>query len=422
MTIALPIQLRQIRGTVLIPLLDQPGFKIVPDALIAIDDSGRISSVEEAANSSEIPETRPGCVWMPGFVDTHLHFPQSRVVGSASGPLLQWLEETIFPEEARFVDAHYARTVADEFCQSMLCKGTVAAAVYSSSNAHATQTLFEAMARVGLRGLVGLTLMDRMAPQNVILEADSALGAARELAEQWHGYDDGRLEFCVTPRFAISCTPKLLRGAAKLAHDLNLPVQTHISENQQEIDTVLSLFPGHKSYLDVYAQAGLLDGRSILAHCIHLSDDEWDMLARSGCSVSHCPDSNFFLGSGQMPLHKLQSRHIEWGLGTDVGAGRTFSLRRIAASAYDTALLTESKVTAEALLWYASRGGAKVLGMGDRTARIEVGYEADFIAVQCAHGALGPDRLFDSLIFQHDRSGVDATFIRGRRVYAKSAS
>ncbi|MBV71107.1 MAG: guanine deaminase [Myxococcales bacterium] len=416
------MQLRQIRGTVLIPLLDQPGFKLVPDAVLVIDDSGRISELKTAPDPCPIPETKPGCIWMPGFVDTHLHFPQSRVVGSASGPLLEWLDETIFPEEARFLDAHYARMVADEFCLSMLSQGTVAAAVYSSSAPSATQILFETMARVGLRGLVGLTLMDRMAPQRVLLDAEKALGAARELAEQWHGFDGGRLEFCITPRFAISCTPKLLKGAAKLAHELNLPVQTHISENQDEIDTVRQLFPKHESYLDVYARAGLLDGRSILAHCIHLSDDEWDLLADKGCSVSHCPDSNFFLGSGQMALHKVQSRGIECGLGTDVGAGRTFSLRRIAASAYDTALLTGSQTTAEELLWYASRGGAKVLGMDDRTGRLEVGCEADLIVMKQSDTGLKPARLFDSLVFQHDQNGVEATYVRGRRVYMKDGS
>ena len=155
--------------------------------------------------------TLENVVWLPGLVDTHIHCPQFRVIGSASGPLLEWLSESIFPEEARFADAHYAGAVAQEFCQALIRHGTTTAAVYSTSHPEATDLLFQSFADTGLRGLIGLTLMDRNAPESLLLGADAAPEAVEALTDRWHGYDD-RLEFCITPRFAVSCSPDLMRG------------------------------------------------------------------------------------------------------------------------------------------------------------------------------------------------------------------
>jgi guanine deaminase len=354
---------------------------------------------------------------MPGFVDTHVHFPQTRVMGSASGPLLEWLDTAIFPEEGRFKDPRYAQDVAREFCTAMARQGTTAAAVYSSSDAGATDILFQEMADRGLRGLIGLTLMDRNAPDAVLVPHEQALIEARRLIETWHGHDDGRLRFCITPRFAISCTPALLRGAAELAREYDLVMQTHISENRAEIEAVKALFPESDGYLSAYRDHGLLDGHSILAHCIHLTEDEWDEVGVLGACVSHCPDSNFFLGSGVMPLGKAVARDIKWGLGSDVGAGRTFSLRRVAASAFDASKLSGHDTDAQCLLWHATLGGSQVLRQADRVGRIEAGFQADLTAIPLDSSIGSGAALFDALVFRHDSGPVAATYVRGRRVY-----
>ena len=412
-----PDRLSLVRGAVLSPSRDGNHMRLVPDALLEIDQTGEIIAFAPAGSDCETPVTRPGAVWLPGFIDTHVHFPQTRVIGSASGPLLDWLKTSIFPEEARFEDLAYARATAQRFCASLIAQGTTSAAIYSSSHGAATDVLFQSLFDHGLRGLVGLTLMDRAAPDELCVSAVDAMAQSEALIARWHGADDGRLEFCVTPRFAISCSPELMRAAGDLAARHGLAIQTHISENDAEIAAVGELFPEHATYLDVYAHFGLATERTILAHCVHLSDDEWDQVATKGCGVSHCPDSNFFLRSGQMPLEQVRARDVKLGLGSDVGAGRTFSLRSVASSAFDTANLTGAVTSSEELLWYATVGGAQVLGWADRVGFLEVGYAADMIAIDLPDARLDDvHALCDQLIFRHDSGPVAATYVRGRRL------
>lgn len=408
--------LRTLRGRLLCPADGARTVRLLPDGLLEIDADGRIASVGPAPADCPVPETRPGAVWLPGLVDTHIHFPQTRIIGSATGPLLDWLQRSVFPEESRFVERAYAEAVAEEFCAALVAAGTTTAAIYSASDPGATDALFAALDRWGLRARAGLTLMDRDAPPALCVPAEKALPAAERLIDRWHGHDD-RLFFCVTPRFALSCTPALLSGAASLAERHGLWIQTHISENAAEIAATGAAFPGHADYLAVYADHGLVGPRTLLAHCIWLDDGGWDRLAHHGCAVAHCPDSNFFLGSGLMPLDAALKRDIPVGLGTDVGAGRSFSVRRIAAAAYDTARLLDAPQSAEALLWLATAGGARALGFGDRIGRLAKGLDADLVAVDLPP-YIGDDRaqLFDALVFRHDAPPVGAVYVRGRAV------
>jgi len=406
--------LRAVRGRLLCPAADHRAVTVLADGLLEIDIDGRISTVGPAPAGCPIPETRPGAVWMPGFVDTHVHFPQTRVIGSAAGPLLDWLKGSVFPEEARFVERAYAEAVAEEFCAALVAAGTTTASIYSASDPGATDALFAALDRWGLRGRAGLTLMDRGAPPALCVPADEAMPAAERLIERWHGHDD-RLFFCVTPRFALSCTPRLLTAAADLAERHGLWTQTHISENTAEIEATRAIFPGHDDYLAVYADHGLVGPRTLFAHCIWLDDAAWDRLADSRCAVAHCPDSNFFLGSGQMSLEAPLKRGVRVGLGTDVGAGRSFSIRRIAAAAYDTARMLDAPRTAEALLWLATAGGAQAVGFEHRVGRLAPGLDADLVAVHLPpYIGDDPAKLFDALIFRHDAGPVDAVYVRGR--------
>ncbi|MFP2906045.1 amidohydrolase family protein, partial [Pyxidicoccus sp. 3LFB2] len=237
------------------------------------------------------------------------------------------------------------------------------------------------------------------------------------LIERWHGHDAGRLRFCVTPRFALSCTSELMRGAARLAERHGLWMQTHLSENPEELRATAAAFPTAKDYLGVYEDHGLVGSRSLFAHCIHLSEGEWERMAHRNVAVAHCPDSNFFLGSGCMPLRKATERGLRVGLGTDMGAGRTFSLRRVAASAYDAALVVQSPVTPEELLWRATAGGALALGL-ERVGRIAPGYEADLVAVDVPGHVSAEAALIDALLFRRDSGPVRATYVRGRQLAA----
>lgn len=407
----------RVRGRLLCPRPFERRFDILDDGLLVVGADGRIESVGPAPSDCTTPETAPGAVWMPGLVDAHVHFPQTRVAGSATGPLLDWLDRTVFPEEARFADLAYARVVAAEFCDSLLRWGTTCAGVYSSSHPGATDALLAEMARRGLRGHVGLTLMDRGAPAAVTLAAGPALDALSALADDWHLHDEGRLEVCVTPRFALSCTPELLRGAADLAADRGLPVQTHVSENRAEIAATTAAFPASADYLSVYADHGLLGARSLFAHCVWLSDGEWDAMAAAGAAVAHCPDSNFFLGSGCMNLSQPARRGIRVGLGTDVGAGRTFSMRRVAARAYDAAVISGVAADAEQLLWLATAGGASAMGLGGRIGQLAAGFDADLVAFDVPAHLEGHEALLDHVVFGLDAGPALAVCVRGAEIY-----
>lgn len=407
-------RLTAIRGRVLAPHPTARELSLLDDALIEIAQDGRITSVTnvEDDRSCTVPPTWPGTVIVPGFVDAHLHYPQTRVIGSASGPLLPWLQTSVFPEEARFADVDYARAVAEEFCDALIAQGTTLAAIYSSSHPGATQALLEALDRRGLRGITGITLMDRGAPSDVTREAGDALQANAALIERWHGHDGGRLQLSAIVRFAISCSAELMRGAAEQADAHDLIVQTHISENAEEIAATAELFEDSADYLGVYEDHGLASPRLVLAHGVHLTDPEWQAVANQDLALAHCPDSNFFLGSGCMPLRRALDLGIRVGLGSDVGAGRTFSLRRVAASAYDASLIVGAAVGPEELLWLATRGGAQALRQDDTIGCVAAGFDADLVAIDVPP-ELDKSRLLDALTFRHDAGPVRATLVRG---------
>lgn len=421
---------RVIRGTWLCPHPSQAKWEAKADAILIYDEQGVIIDLlsiedwQQRFPSIDLPLTkRPGAVWMPGFVDTHVHYPQTAIIGSASGPLLDWLASSVFPEESKFREDHYADQVAQRFTDSMLSQGTTCAAVFSSSHVSATHILFKTFAERGLSGEIGLTLMDRGAPEEVLCPAEIAIEGSLQLIDSWHGFDQGRLGFCVTPRFGLSCTPELLRAAGRLAQDHSLMVQTHISENRAELVATAEAFPHSRDYLGVYEDLGLLHERSLFAHCIWLSDDEWTRFAKSRASVAHCPDSNFFLGSGQMPLSEVQARGVHMGLGSDVGAGRSFSMRKACARAYDASRITESTVSPSELLWYATRGGALALGR-PQIGLCASGAYADLVAITPpprieSEGDLNPlvnrdlESLIAELIFCEDWNGTEEVICRG---------
>lgn len=406
-----------IRGTILSPHTHEHRFTLLQDMLIHIGEDGVISSVELTPDECTIPITRPGVIWMPGFVDTHVHFPQTHILGSASGELLPWLAASVFPEESKFTSREYARDVAKVFCDAMVRSGTTCASVFGSSHEGATDELFAHMDARGLRADVGMTLMNRGAPEALLFDTPEAMASCERLIERWHNHDRDRLRFCVTPRFALSCTQDLLEAAGALAKKHALPIQTHISENPDEIEATASVFPGTQDYLDVYERAGLVTDRSLFAHGVWLKEREWDTIAERDCAIAHCPDSNFFLGSGPMPLREAKQRGVRMGIGSDIGAGRTFSLRKCCSRAYDASRLTNSHTDAAELLWYATRGGALALGRGDQIGLIKAGHDADLIAITPPRPLTDAAALCDQLVYLEDWDGLSEVRVRNRVVW-----
>jgi guanine deaminase len=326
-------------------------------------------------------------VLVPGFVDTHVHFPQIRAIGGLGMPLLDWLERCALPEESRLADQAYARQVAGEFVGGLLGSGTTSALVFGSHFAPAMDELFAAAERSGLNITSGLVLSDRILRPDLLQSPAAALADSADLIGRWH--DRGRLRYAVTPRFSLSASDDMLDVCARLLEG-GVWFTSHVNENVAEVAAVAGLFPGARHYLDTYRRHGLVTKRSVFAHNVHPSDAELAVLAEHGAAVSHCPTSNCALGSGLFPLR----RHVEHGvgiaLGSDVGAGAGLFLPKEALQAYFIQqLLGEGglPLTPVHLLYLSTRAGARVLGLDDRVGDFCVGKDFDAVWLRPAAGS-----------------------------------
>ncbi|MCW2584473.1 MAG: guaD [Klenkia sp.] len=320
--------------------------------------------VEVATADDDVVDLSGGLV-LPGFVDTHVHYPQVRAIGGLGMPLLDWLEQCALPEECRLADLDYARTVAAEFVDGLARAGTTSALVFGSHFAPAVDALFTEADRVGLRVTTGLVVSDRLLPGALLTTPERALAEGRALAERWHGVRRSR--YAVTPRFSLSCSAELLESCADLLASVDGAFFTsHVNENPAEVATVAELFGG--SYVDTYDKPGLLGPRAVLAHDVHPTDGELDVLGLRGTAVAHCPTSNAALGSGLFPLRRHRAAGVRVALGSDVGAGTGFSLLKEGLQAYFGQQLqgTEGeRLTPADLLHLATAAGADALGLDD---------------------------------------------------------
>ena len=404
-----------LRGRLLTPTRD--GLVYEPDGLVLVGERGDIVYAGKASKRryrGPVRDVRPAAI-VPGFVDTHLHFPQTRIIGRATGPLLAWLATSVFPEEAKVDRPAHARVVAGEMIDRMVAAGTTTAAIFSSSSPRATEVLFATLAERGLRALAGLVLMDARSPKAVRLGVGEAMRASEKLIARWHGHD-GRLAFAVTPRFALSCSRKMLEAAGALAAAHDLPIQTHVGETPDEWAATKKAHPWAKHYVDVYEQTGLLTERTVLAHAVHLSQAEWKRVEARGASIAHCPDSNFFLGSGRMKAQEARRRSIAVGLGSDVAAGRSFSLRRAMSHAYDNALCVGAPLSPAELLRMATLEGAEALGLDAVIGSLEVGKDADLVVIDVPAVAKSLDEVLAHVVFDTDDVRVRDAYVRGRRL------
>ena len=365
---------------------------------------------------------------IPGMIDTHIHFPQTEMVGAYGEQLLSWLNTYTFPTEIQFKDKAYASEIAKFFVNELLKNGTTTALVFCTVHPESVDALFEAAAQHQMRLIAGKVMMDRHAPEALCDSADSSYDDSKALIEKWHG--QGRALYAITPRFAPTSTPEQLERAGQLkAEHPDVYVHTHLSENKDEIAWVKDLFPAQKGYLDVYHHYGLTGQRSVFAHCVHLEDAEWQCMHETDSAIAFCPTSNLFLGSGLFPLNKTWQQQVKVGLGTDVGAGTSFSLLQTVNEAYKVQQLQGDKLSAYESLYHATLGGAKALDLDDKLGNFNVGKEADFVVLNIKPTALQQlrqsrsksleDSLFALFTMGDDRN-VEATYIYGQKAYSQS--
>lgn len=356
------------------------------DGLLLVDDNGLISAVGAYA---DLIDTLPadvsitdysGKLLMPGFVDCHVHYPQTEMIAAYGTQLLDWLQTHTFPVESRFSDFDYGVGMAERFCTELLRNGTTTALVFGTVHPQSVDAFFSVAQRRKLRMIAGKVMMDRHAPDSVLDSAESSYQESRALIEKWHGVD--RLLYAVTPRFAPTSTPQQLQLAGQLlAEHPDVYLHTHLSENIDEIAWVSALFPDCRDYLDVYEQAGLLGKRSVFAHGIHLCDHECERMAATDSVVAHCPSSNLFLGSGLFSLKRMDDYGIRVGIGSDVGGGSSFSTFDSLADAYKIQQLQGVNLDPYRALYLATLGGARALSLDDRIGSFKPGLEADFIVI-----------------------------------------
>ncbi len=411
---------------------DRDCAQCLEDGAIVVE-GGRIVRVGEAAAVlKDLPEGavvdhHPGALVMPGFIDAHIHFPQTQVIASFGAQLMEWLERYTFVEEQRFADTAHAARNAGFFLDELLRNGTTTAVAYGSVHPGAVDVLFAAAEARGMGIVAGKTMMDRNAPDALRDTAKSSYEESRALIGRWHGR--GRQRYAVTPRFAVTSTEAQLEAAGALLREHpGVHMQTHLSENREEIAAVRALFPNDPSYAAVYHRFGLTGPRSLFGHCIHLDEGEMRLLSETGSVAVLCPTSNLFIGSGLFDVERLSdpARPVRQALATDVGGGTSYSMLRTAAEAYKVMQLRGQALSALDAFHRMTRGNAEALGLGDEIGVLEPGRHADLVVLDSratpamAHRMDTVESLEEELfvlITLGDDRAARATYVGGRRVW-----
>ncbi len=420
------------------PFLHEPADCLVyePDAVIALDDGkiadfGPADEVLKRLPADTLVLHYPDAIVSAGFIDTHIHYPQTQMVAAFGEQLLEWLTKYTFIAEQQFADIGHARSVAGVFLRELLRAGTTTAAVYCTVHPQSVDAFFEESSRFNTRMIAGKVLMDRNAPPALLDTAETGYRESQALIGRWHGR--GRQHYCITPRFAPTSTDAQLDVCGTLRKEYpDAYVQTHLCENLDEIAWVRSLFPARQSYLDVYAHAGIVGDRSIYGHGIHLTEQDFAICHQTGAALAHCPTSNLFLGSGLFRLFdaKQAARPVRVGLGTDIGAGTSFCQLQSLNEAYKVAAMNGTRLTAIHAWYLATRGGAEALCLENTIGSIAPGFDADLVILdrkatpmldfRDAYCADIVERLFVLMTLGDDRV-VRATYVAGQRVYDRDA-
>ena len=356
--------------------IDSDAVRFRPDHWLLIEDGRIVGAQAEAPDGGWVREDHAGRLILPGFIDTHVHMPQLDVIASYGTELLDWLETYTFPAETRFADAQHSQAGAALFVDALLAHGTTSAVVFATAHKVSADALFAAAQQRGMRLITGKVLQDRHSPDGLRDDVVQAERDCLDLIARWHGRD--RLAYAVTVRFAPTSSPAQLAMAGALcAADASLYMQTHVAENRAEVQWVRELFPDARSYLDVYARAGLLHRRSVLAHGIWIDDADRAALRASGAHIAHSPSSNLFLGSGLFDWRAAEGAGAAVSLASDVGGGTSLSLIRTMADAYMVQALAGQRLTAWKALHAATLGAAQALQLDDEIGSLEAGRVAD---------------------------------------------
>ncbi len=407
---------------------DAPQDSAVLQEAVAVA-GGRVAALGTAADLRAAYPDAPVTAYgdkliLPGFVDAHVHYPQTAMIASWGKRLIDWLNTYTFPEEMRFADPDYAAEIAGRYFDLALAHGTTAMASYCTIHPGSVDALFEAAEARGMAVVAGKTCMDRNAPEGLRDTAQTAYDESRALLERWHGR--GRARYAITPRFSPTSTPEQLEALGALwAEHPDCMMQTHLSEQTDEIAWVKELFPEARDYLDTYERFGLLGPNGVYGHAIHLEPREVDRLAEVGGSVAHCPTSNTFIGSGLCDVQGLMARGITVGLATDTGGGSSFSMLRTMAAAYEVAHLRGVVLHPSHLLWLATEGAARAIGRGGKISTLTPGAAADLVVLDLASTPAIAQRsaraediweaVFPTIMMGDDRA-VAAVWVNGRKV------
>ena len=366
-----------------------------------------------------------GKLLLPGFVDAHVHYPQSEMIGAFGEQLLEWLTRYTFPVESQFADKAYAAEIAQFFIHQLLSHGTTTALVFCTLHPESVDALFTEALGLNMRLIAGKVMMDRNTPDYLTESAEQSYQQTRELILRWH--QRGRLGYAITPRFAPTSTPDLLAAVQRLRQEFpDCWLHTHLSENLNEVAWVKSLWPEHEHYLDVYHHYQLTGHRSLFAHGIHLADKEWQCLHKTGSALAFCPTSNLFLGSGLFRLPASWQHKVRIGIGSDVGAGTTFSMLRTLGEAYKVAQLQSYRLRASEAFYHATLGGAHALRLDEQIGNFLPGKEADLVVIDPAVTPLQKMRIsrcqdiFEQLFVLMtlgDERNISETWINGECVW-----
>lgn len=404
--------------------------RYLADGLVRIEDgliaaAGQAEELLPALPPGTPVDYHPDALILPGLIDAHLHYPQTRVIASYGAQLLEWLRKYTFVEEQKFNDPAHAEAVAGFFLAELLRNGTTTAAVYCTVHPESVEAFFEASDGRNTRMIAGKVMMDRNAPPGLLDTPEAGYRESKALLARWHG--KGRQLYAITPRFALTSSEAQLAAAGTLAREHpEVHVQTHLAENREEIATVRRLFPQDPSYTAVYHRHGLLGRRSLLGHCIHLEESEIELLARTGSVAVFCPTSNLFIGSGLFDRRHLAAAGVRIALATDVGGGTSYSMLRTAAEAYKVLQLQGQNLPALDAFYLMTLGNARALSLDDRIGRLAPGLEADLVVLD-ARATPAMDHRMESvagdleeelfvLMTLGDDRAVQATYVAGERV------
>ncbi|MES5043781.1 guanine deaminase [Rhizobium nepotum] len=369
---------------------DTQSYLYIEDGGLLLED-GRIAAIgdyadirKQAPEEIEEKDHRPHLI-VPGLIDMHLHFPQMQVIGSYAANLLEWLNTYTFPEECRFVETAHAERIATHFYDELLRHGTTTAVAYCSVHKTSADAFFAEALKRGMLMVGGKVMMDRNAPQGLLDTPETSYDETRAVIADWHG--KGRNHVAITPRFAITSTPKQMEAAQALAQEFpDLFIQTHLSENLDEIKYTCELYPEATDYTDIYVRYGLMGNKTLLGHAIHLSDREADVLSETGAVAVHCPTSNLFIGSGLFPMKKLQRREkpVRIAVATDIGGGSSYSMLRTMDEAYKIQQLLGERLNPLESWYLMTRGNAEALSMVDRIGTLDAGTDADITVLNAS--------------------------------------